>query len=372
MKVPFLDLKPLHQSIKKEVFERLNELYDQTEFAYGKAGKQFEQNFAQYNQMQFACAIDNGTTGVELCLRAAGIGTGHEVITVSNTFIATVAGIHFTGAKPVFCEIDPFTWNMDPGRLEEKITSRTRAILPVHLYGQPADLLKIRDIAQRHNLVLIGDSAQSIGSKIHENGEWKPTSCFADLSSFSFYAGKNLGACGEAGAIVTNNEKFANFINAFRDHGSSEKYIHEFPGRNNRIDAFQAAILDIKLKHIDLWNEKRRQIAAWYLEELKDVDGLQLPQVSKNVLPVWHLFVVLVKNREKFQKFLADKEVGTALHYKIPVHLQNAFRHLGHGKGYLPITEEVESKNVSLPMFPELSREQVSYTCEAIRSFFNA
>lgn len=371
MQIPFLNLKYQHERIKSEVFVKLEELYDRTEFVYGKTGKEFETNFASFNETSHACAIDNGTTGVELCLRAAGIGSGDEVITVANTFIATVAGIHFTGATPIFAEVDQKTWNIDPSKVEEKITSRTKAIIAVHLYGQPAQMIELRRIAIKHNLILIGDSAQSIGSQILENDFWKSTSCFADISTFSFYPGKNLGACGEAGAIVTNNSAYAEFINQFRDHGSKEKYIHDFPGKNTRIDAFQAAILNIKLQYINEWNEQRRQIAAWYYEELSDIPELQLPFVSKNVNPVYHLFVVLTKNREKFQEYLAIKGIGTAFHYKIPVHLQKAFLHLGYAKGYLPITENIVENNISLPMFPELTRDEIYYIATHIKEYFS-
>jgi len=370
MNVPFLNLNPQHDQIKKEVFVKLEELYDRTEFAYGKTSKEFEANFAQYNQVNHASAIDNGTTAVELSLRAAGVGSGDEVITVANTFIATVAGIHFVGAKPVFVEVDPITWNLDPSKIEEKITAKTKAIIAVHLYGQPADMIKIREIAKKHNLILIGDSAQSIGSMINEKGEWKPTSCFADLSSFSFYAGKNLGACGEAGMITTNNSAWAEYINMFRDHGSKEKYIHEMVGRNNRIDGFQSAILNIKLKHIETWNEQRRQVANWYLQELADIKEIQLPSNPSYILPVYHLFVILVNKREAFQNYLAEKGVGTAFHYKIPIHLQKAFAYLGLKKGELPITESIVDKNISLPMFPEVTQEQVKYVASVIKDYF--
>ncbi len=370
MKVPFLDLKPQHQSIKKEIFARLDALYDQTEFAYGKTGKEFEMLFSAFNQCRYAVALDNGTTAVELALRSAGIGQGDEVITVSNTFIATVAAIHFTGATPVFCDIDAKTWNIDAAKIEEKISPRTKAIIAVYLYGQPAEMLKIKKIAEKYHLVLIADCAQSIGSQIFENGAWKPAGCFADIASFSFYAGKNMGACGEAGAIVTNNEKYAAFASAFRDHGSAEKYIHQFPGRNHRIDAFQAAILSVKLKYINTWNEMRQQVAGWYINELAGIEGLQLPYVARDVKTVWHLFVVLVENRDDFQQYLAAKGIGTAFHYKIPVHLQQAFSHLGLKQGHLPVTEYVEQRNISLPMYPELTHDQISYTCEVIREYF--
>ncbi|MCK4662431.1 MAG: DegT/DnrJ/EryC1/StrS family aminotransferase [Bacteroidales bacterium] len=371
MNIPFLNLKPQHEKIKKEVFAKLNELYDRTEFAYGKTGKEFEQNFADFNKIKYTIAVDNGTSAIELCLRAVGIKRGDEIITVSNTFIATVAGIHFVGAKPVFVEVDNKTWNIDVLKIEENITEKTKAIIPVNLYGQPSDMINIQKIAKKYNLVVINDAAQSIGSKILENEQWKSTSEFSDLSTFSFYAGKNLGACGEAGAIVTDNQKYAEYIAAFRDHGSKEKYIHEFVGKNNRIDAFQAAILNIKLKHINNWNEKRKKIANWYYEYLKDIDEIQLPFHPVWAYPVYHLFVILVNKREKFQKFLADNGIGTALHYKLPVHLQAAFKHLGYKKGEFPLTEAIVEKNVSLPMFPEITKEQVKYISKIIKQYFS-
>src|SRR3989339_1717618 len=371
MNIPFLNLKYQHEKVRGEIFSKLEELYDRTEFVYGKTGKELEADFATYNQTEYAIALDNGTTAVELSLRAAGIGPGDEVITVANTFIATVAGIHFTGATPVFAEIDIDTWNMDYRSVEEKITPKTKALLPVHLYGQPANMPELRKLAQKYNLLLIGDSAQSIGSKILHEGQWKSPSTFADISSFSFYPGKNLGACGEAGALVTDNLAFSDFAGTFRDHGSKEKYIHDFPGKNTRIDAFQAAILQIKLKYIDEWNSNRRQIAAWYKEEFENIPRLKIPFVPENIFSVFHLYVVLVDKREEFQQYLAEKGVGTALHYKVPVHLQKAFLHLGHKNGFLPITEEVVKKNVSLPMFPELTRDEIAYTGEAVRSYFS-
>ncbi len=370
VKIPVLDLKGLHSGIKGEIIQKISELYDNTEFVYGRTARIFEENFKRYNQTKYALAVDNGTNALEIALRAAGVGHGDEVITVANTFIATVAAIHFTGAKPVFVDIDPNTWNMDPGKIESKITLNTKAILPVHLYGQPAEMLRIREIALKNNLILIGDSAQSIGSQIKENGVWKSTSKFADISTFSFYPGKNMGACGEAGAVVTDKQEFAEFIAMFRDHGSKEKYIHEFVGRNNRIDAFQAAILDIKLKYIDDWNQKRRQVAEWYYELLSDVEEIQLPFVPPHIYHIYHLFVILVENRENFQKYLAEHGIGTALHYKIPVHLQKAFAYLGYKKGDLPITESIVARNVSLPMYPELQREEVEYVCQTIKDYF--
>ena len=371
MKVPFLTLSHQHKQIKDEIFAKWNELYDRTEFVYNKTGKEFEKEFAKYNSNKYSLALDSGTTAVELALKAVGIGKNDEVITVSNTFIATVAGIHFTGAKPIFVEVDEKTWNIDTKKIEEKITSETKAIMPVHLYGQPANLIEIKEIAKKHNLLVIADAAQAIGTKIKVNGVWENPSKFADLSTFSFYPGKNLGACGEAGAIVTDNADYADYISKFRDHGSTVKYIHEIVGRNNRMDAFQAAALLIKLKYIDKWNEQRRQVAKWYFELLSDVKEIQLPYCPENILPNYHLFVTLVDNREDFQRYLQEKGVGTALHYKIPVHLQKAFSHLNLPKGTLPITESIVERNVSLPMFPELTYDEVKYVAKIVKEYFS-
>jgi len=370
MKIPFLTLSYQHKQIKEEIFQKWNELYERTEFVYHQTGKEFEKNFSAYNNSKFACALDTGTSAVELALRAAGIGSGDEVITVANTFIATVAAIHFAGAKPVFVEVNPDTWNIDSSKIEEKITDRTKAVLAVNLYGQPADMLEIRNITKKLKLLFISDAAQSIGSKIKENGIWKNPSEFTDISAFSFYPGKNLGACGEAGAVVTDNEKYAEYIAMFRDHGSKIKYIHDFVGKNNRIDAFQAAALNIKLQYITEWNEKRRHVAEWYYEELKSIDEIQLPYCPSTMLPVYHLFVILVTDREDFQNYLALKGVGTALHYKIPVHLQKAFSYLNLREGTLPITESIVRKNVSLPMYPELTHKEIKYISTKVKEYF--
>lgn len=370
-KINFLNLKNQHQIIKQELFTRWKKLYENTEFVYASEGRRFEEDFSTYNRVTHAIAVDNGTSALEIALRAMGVGPGDEVITVSNTFIATAAAIHFTGATPVFAEIDSHTYNLDVYDLQSKITPKTKVIIPVNLYGQPADLIEIRRIADDHGLKVLNDAAQSIGSKIRDpkTGEWIHTHHFADITTFSFYPGKNLGACGEAGAIITNTDEYADFCRKFRDHGSQGKYIHEIVGRNHRIDALQAAALSVKLQYIDQWNASRRKIAAWYQEELNGLDGLQLPQILDNVQSVYHLYVVLVENRADFMAFLNEKGIRTALHYKIPIHLQKAFQHLGYKQGDLPITESVVSKNVSLPMFPELSREDIAVIGAAVREY---
>lgn len=370
MKIPFIDLTCQHEKIRDEIFSRWQELYDRTEFVYHRTCKDFEQQFASWNAARFACAFDSGTSAVEIALRAAGIGQGDEVITVANTFIATVAAIAFTGAQPVLTEIDDKTWNMDPERVEEKITRKTRAIIPVHLYGQPADMISLRQIARKNKLLIIADSAQAVGSALYEQGRWNNPASYADITTYSFYPTKNLGACGEGGAAVTNDPKFAEFMSMFRDHGSREKYIHEFIGRNNRMDALQAAALLIKMKYLEKWNEQRRQVASWYLQDLKMVEEIQLPFVPDFILPVYHLFVILVPEREAFQQYLARYGIGSALHYKLPVHLQQAFRHLNYRQGDLPITEAVVKRNISLPMFPELTRKKVKYITDTIKMFF--
>ncbi len=371
MKVPFVTLSFQHEKLKKEIFCKWEELYDRTEFVHGKTGEEFEKDLAEFSRTKHAIALDSGTSAIEIALRAAGIGVGDEVITTSNTFIATVAGIHFTGATPVFADIDADTWNIDPKEIEKHITPATKAIMPVNLYGQPADLVKIREIADKHNLIIVNDAAQSIGSGIVINGEWRSTTEFADMTIYSFYPGKNLGACGEGGAIVTNNDEFAKFCDMFKDHGSVEKYIHEFPGRTHRMHAMQSAALQIKLKHINDWNDSRKKAAKLYKELLADVKGIQLPHNPENIDPIYHLFVILTDNREEFMAYLKSKGIDTALHYKMPVHLQKAFTHLGIEKGSLPVTEKTVSRNVSLPMFPELTEDQIKYVCNTIKEYFN-
>ncbi len=370
MDVPFFSLSEQHKKLKTEIFDKWEELYDRTEFVYGKTGKEFEKDFAKYTGQKYAIALDSGTSAVEISLRAAGISEGDEVITVANTFIATVAPIHFVGAKPVFVDINPQTLNIDINKIEEKITSKTKAILPVYLYGQPVEMQRINEIANKHNLIVIADSAQAIGSRIKQNDYWKSSAQFADISAFSFYPGKNLGACGEGGAIVTDNKDYAEFATLFRDHGMDEKYVHQILGRNHRMHALQAAALKVKLNYIDEWNEKRRELAEIYINELKDIENVEFQHTPQNIEPVYHLFVVLVKNRETFRKYLSDNGIGTSLHYKYPVHLQDAFSNLDYNKGDLPITEKIVSENVSLPMYPELKKKQVSRVCNTIKNYF--
>ncbi len=371
MKVPFVTLKFQHEKLKNEIFSKWEELYNRTEFVHGRTGEEFEADLAEFSRTKHAIALDSGTSAIEIALRAAGIGTGDEVVTTSNTFIATVAGIHFTGAKPVFADIDPATWNIDPNEIEKHITPATKAIMPVNLYGQPADLVTIRKIADKHNLIIVNDAAQSIGSGIVVDGKWRSTTEFSDTTIYSFYPGKNLGACGEGGAIVTNNDEFAEFCDMFKDHGSVEKYIHEFPGRTHRMHAMQSAALQIKLRHINEWNNSRKQAAKLYKELLADVKEIQLPYNPENIDPIYHLFVILVENRDDFMAYMESKGIATALHYKMPVHLQKAFANLNIKKGSLPITENTVSRNVSLPMFPEITEEQIRYVCDTIKEYFN-
>jgi len=369
--IPFLTLSPQHQQIKREIFQRWNKLYDQTEFIHAAEGRCFEAEFAIYNEAKHTIAVDNGTSALEIALRAMRVGPDDEVITVSNTFIATVAAIHFTGATPVFAEIDPQTYNIDPEDIKKRITTRTKAIIPVNLYGQPADLVGIRNIADKYGIKVLNDAAQSIGAKIKDNeGKLVDTHQFADITTFSFYPGKNLGACGEAGAIIAENDNYADFCRKFRDHGSTEKYIHEIIGRNHRMDAFQAAALRIKLRYIDEWNSKRRKVALWYQEFLSNCTGITLPFISNHVQSVFHLYVVLVEDRIPFMDYLQRKGIGTGLHYRIPVHLQKAFKYLNYKPGDLPITENIVSKNVSLPMYPELTRDDVAYISDVIINYF--
>ena len=363
MKVPFLDLKEQYGNIKDEIAVALQEVLDNTAFAGGPISKRFEDDFATFNNAKYCIGCGSGTEALWLAFIGAGIGCDDEVIIPTHTFIATAEAVTFTGAKPVFVDIDETTFNMDPAKLEAAITPRTKAIVPVHLYGQMADMDEINKIAEKHNIMVIEDSAQGHDAKYKDKspGELSKAACF------SFYPGKNLGAYGEAGAVVTNDEEMANRMNCFRDHGQAKKYYHSMVGWNARLDGFQGAVLGVKLKYLPQWTESRRRNAAIYDEMLADVEGIKLPKQMEYAKHVYHLYVVRVANREDFMEELKKREVFTGIHYPIPVHLQEAYQDLGYSQGAFPVSEKVASEIVSLPMFPELKEEQVRHAIEHIK-----
>jgi dTDP-4-amino-4,6-dideoxygalactose transaminase len=369
MKVPFVDLKTQYLQIKGEIQNELNEVLDNTAYICGKKTKKFEDDFAKIQGVKYCTALSSGTDALHTALKALDIKYGDEVIVPVNTFIATSESVSLCGAKPVFVDNDEKTYNIDVNKIEQAITKKTRAIIPVHLYGQPAEIDKIIEIAQKYNLLVIEDCSQAHLSEY----KGKKTGGLGNIGTFSFYPGKNLGAYGEGGAVVTNSEELYNRMLRFRQHGSIEKYVHEFEGHNYRMEEIQAGVLNVKLKYINEWTEKRRKAASVYYEKLQAFkpELLTAPFVPEYIKHVYHLFVIRVKKRVELIKYLSGKEIQTALHYPIPLHLQKAYDYLGHKKGDFPVAEKCCEEILSLPMYPEISREQIEYVCDALKSFYD-
>ncbi len=364
MNIPLVDLKAQYLAIQTEIDNAIQKVLSNTSFVGGPFVKAFEEEFARYCQVKACVGVGNGTDAIFLALKALGIGAGDEVITVANTFIATSEAISMSGAEPVFVDIDPRTYNIDPALIEEKITAKTKAIVPVHLYGQPADMAAIRKVAEKHGLRIIGDAAQAHGSLYHGD----PVSQLSEVTTFSFYPGKNLGAYGDAGAVVTDDEELAAKIRMLANHGRTKKYDHDFEGVNSRLDGLQAAILSVKLRHLDDWSERRRWNACLYNEALRGCD-VTPPEELDDVRAVYHLYVIRVKNREKLQEHLMAAGVSTGIHYPIALPYLNAYRHLGHTESDFPHSLKASEEILSLPMFAELTPDQIQYVADRIREF---
>jgi dTDP-4-amino-4,6-dideoxygalactose transaminase len=370
MKVPLADLRAQYMSIKPEIDSAISQVIENSQFILGKAVSDFEQAFAQAHKVKYGVAVGSGTDALHASLWAFGIGTGDAVVTTPFTFIATVEAISMTGAQALFVDIDPITYTMDPAKLEHLLRSHQpkniKAVIPVHLYGHPADMGAIGDIASKYKLKVIEDACQSHLARYKDTfvGNFGAAACF------SFYPGKNLGAYGEAGGILTGDENLAKKLRQLRDHGQSEKYKHEFWGHNYRMDGIQGAVLGVKLRYLGRWTARRREIAARYKEHLSGVDDLVMPYEAEDVFHVYHLFVVRTKQRSQLQKYLAEKEIATALHYPIPIHFQEAYKHLGYKKGDFPASESAADECVSLPMYAEMSDDQLDYVITNVRSFF--
>jgi dTDP-4-amino-4,6-dideoxygalactose transaminase len=364
MIIPFVDLKSQFHQIRDEILPALEEVCENSSFVLGPFVKKFEENFSHYIGSKYCIALNSGTAADQLAIQAL-IQPGDEVITTSNTFIATTEAITTAGGKVKFVDIEEDSYNLDPIKLGAVITEKTKVIVPVHLYGQPADMDPILEIARAHNLFVVEDAAQAHGSEY--KGEKAGT--LGDAAAFSFYPGKNLGAYGEGGAVTTDSEKIAEFVRMYRDHGSKEKYIHEFEGHNMRMEGFQGAVLDVKLKYLDEWTEKRRKNAKLYNQLFQDVEGIVVPREMPSVKHVYHLYVIRVKEREKLQHYLNDNGIASGFHYKYPLHLQKAYRHLGYKEGDFPVTEKVMKEIISLPMYPELTEEQIEYVAHHVIKF---
>jgi len=365
MKIDFVDLKAQYASISHEIDAAIRSVVAASDFILGKDVELFEQEFAEYCGVAHAVGVDSGASGLELALRAYDISGGDEVITVSHTFSATAFAISATGARPVFIDVDAQTYNMNPSLIEAAITPRTKAIMPVHLYGQPADIDEIARIARKHNLVLIEDACQAHGAQF----KGQRVGSFGDAAAFSFYPGKNLGAYGDGGMIVTSDESVAEKLRILRNCGQSEKYKHVMLGFNRRLDSLQAAVLRVKLPHLDAWNEARRKAADLYDEFLRDVDDIVTPREGKNRTHVYHLYVIQQPDRDGLMASLREHGISAGLHYPTPVHLQPCYEFLNVPRGSLPVTESLASRVISLPMYPELTREQVRFVCDRVKQF---
>lgn len=354
MKIPFLSFEPIHNQIRNEMIEAFQRVYDSHWYIQGQELNQFEKEYALINQTKYAVGVSNGLDALVLALRSLNIGPGDEVIVPSNTYIATVLAVSHVGATPIFVEPRIETYNINPELLTKAITKNTKAIMPVHLYGQACEMDEIMKIADSYNLYVIEDNAQAHLSSF--NGQL--TGSFGEINGTSFYPGKNLGALGDAGAITTNDESLAIRVKTLRNYGSSVKYLNEEIGYNNRLDEMQAAFLSVKLKYLNDWTNKRKEIANWYNTYLAD-KGFVLPEVHIKADHVYHLYVVRTKNRDKTQLELNEKGIQTMIHYPIPPHLQKAYRHLGYKEGDFPIAEEIARTCLSLPVWPGMTEIDV-------------
>ena len=362
MKVPFLDLKAHHAPLIDKFDRAIREVIESSAFAGGPFVERFEEEFAAYCGSEYAIGVGNGTDALWLTLLALGIGPGDEVITVPNTFFATVEAITYCRAQPVFVDVDENTFTMDPAELEKRLTARTKAIIPVHLFGQPADMDPILEFARAHGLFVIEDAAQAHGAEY----KGRKAGTLGDAGCFSFYPGKNLGAFGEAGALVTNNAELREKIQVLRDHGQARKYYHTLVGWNCRMDGIQAAILSIKLRHLEEANRLRRERALQYNQAFAGIEGIATPFEADYAHHVYHVYAIRVQERDEVRRFLEAKGIGCGVHYPIPIHLQEACRSLGYTEGAFPVAENLAEEFLSLPMFPELTEEQTEYVAACV------
>lgn len=363
-KVPYFDLPAQIRGLRKELEAALARTLDNCSFCLGPDVAQFEKDFAQFCDAKHSLGFNSGTSALHVALKLLNIGPGDEVITTPFTFVATSWAISYVGAKPVFVDIDDATFNMDPALVEKAITPRTKAIMPVHLYGQPFDVDRILEICRKHKLPLVEDACQAHGAKY----KGRVVGTFGVMSGFSFYPGKNLGACGEGGALVTNDSDLAARGRALREHGSTVRYYHDEIGFNYRMEGFQGATLGVKLPHLGKWTRERQRVAKRYNELLAGTP-LQLPREADFAESVWHVYVVRHPKRDALKKFLEDNGIGCAIHYPIPVHLQKAYAHLGHKDGDFPVAEKAARGCLSLPIYPELTEAQIARVVEVIKKF---
>lgn len=364
--VPYLDLPAQIKPLRAEIDAAIARNIDRCSFCLGPDVVQFEKDFAKFCGAEHCVGFNSGTSALHVALLLLGVGAGDEVVTTPMTFVATSWAISYAGAKPVYVDVDDTTFNLDPKQLEKAITPRTKAVVPVHLYGQPFDIDPIRDICRKHKLPLVEDSCQAHGAKY----KGKVVGTFGDISCFSFYPGKNLGAFGEGGALVTNNAAFAARARSLREHGSTVRYYHDEVGFNYRMEGIQGAVLGIKLKHLDQWTRERQRVAKRYAELLKDTP-LQLPREADFAESVWHLYVVRHPRRDDLKKHLEANGVGCALHYPVPLHLQKCYASLGHKAGDFPVAEKASNQCLSLPIYPELTDAHIQRVAQVVKEFFS-
>lgn len=367
MKVPFIDFTKQHQTIEKEITRGLKEVFRKADFVLGEEAEQFEKSFSKYCGVKYGVGVNSGTDALYLAVSALNIDMGDEVILPAFTFIATALCISYAGAKPVFVDIEDKTYNLDPKKVEKAITPKTKAIIPVHIYGQSADMDEISAIAKKHNLKVIEDAAQAHGATY----KGKKIGSVSDVACFSFYPTKGLGAYGDAGMIVTNNKDIYEKALMLRDYGRTSRYAHKVKGYNSRLDTIQAVILKAKLKHLDQWNKMRQNNAGHYCRLLKNADGIKVPHIKNDRTHVFQTFAIRVRNRNRVVEELKKRGISALIHYPIPLHLQEAYQELGHKRGDFPVSEALSDDILSLPMYPHMTKKDVEYVCETLKDIVN-
>lgn len=364
MKIPFLDFEGLHSPIREELIDAFKDVLDSNWFVMGKQLELFEREYAEWNDVKHCVGVSNGLDALTLALKALEIGPGDEVIVPSNTYIATALAVSNVGATPIFVEPRIDTANINPNLIEAAISNRTKAIMPVHLYGQACEMEAIMNIANEYGLFVVEDNAQAHGAKY--NG--KKTGSWGHINATSFYPGKNLGALGDGGAITTNSDELAHKVRVLRNYGSQEKYKNEVMGYNNRLDELQAAFLRVKLRKLDEWTEERNRIAETYIQDLKDISGIELFTLADEATSAYHLFVVKTHDRKRLQSRLNSAGVGSLIHYPIPPHLQECYNYLGHKQGDFPISEKLANEVLSLPLFISQNKSEIKYIVDTIKT----
>lgn len=366
MNIPFVDLKKQYYSLRTEIDSAIQSVIDKTAFVGGQFVERFEMAFAKKHGLKHCVSCANGTDAIYITLKALSIGPGDEVITVANSWISTSETITQAGAKPVFVDIERDYFHMDPNRIEEKISKKTKAIMPVHLFGQPSGIDEIKKICEKYNLILIEDCAQAHFSEFHG----KKVGTFGLAGTFSFYPGKNLGAYGDAGAIITNDDGLANRARMYANHGSLKKHHHEIEGINSRLDGIQAAILDVKLKYIDKWNQARNKNALKYNELLSHIPQIAAPKIREHAFHIFHLYVIRAEKRDQLADYLSSRQIGTGIHYPTALPFMPAYKYLGHELPDFPVAYQYQNEILSLPMYPELNDDQINHVVNSIKEFY--